>query len=91
MTHRNILDLRDKWVEELELDANPVRVRNHLAGLAHAIQTALSMSSMRSVVPNADGIEILMRAVAHEIEGDPSMKGYVREKLDIGYRYLTTV
>lgn len=91
MTHRNILDLRDKWVEELELDTDPVSIRNRLAGMAHAIQATLSLPSMRSVVPNADGIEILMRAVAHEIEGDPSMKGYVREKLDIGYRYLSTV
>lgn len=91
MSHRDILDLRDKWIEKLEMDSDPVSVRNHLAGMAHAIQTALSMPSMRSVVPRADGIEVLMRAVAHEIEGDPSMKGYVKEKLDIGYRYLSTV
>ncbi len=91
MTHRDILDLRDKWIKELEKDTDPDSVRNRLAGMAHALQMALSMPSMRSVVPNAGGIEILMRAVAHEIEGDPSMKGYVREKLDIGYQYLTTV
>jgi len=91
VSHRDILDLRDKWIRELALDADPISVRNQLAGMAHAIQTALSAPSMRSVVPHADGIEILMRAVAHEIEGDPSMKGYVKEKLDIGYRYLSTV
>ncbi len=91
MTHRDILDLRDKWIEELELDTDPVNTRHRLAGMAHAIQMALSMPSMRSVVPRAGGIEILMRAVAHEIEGDPSMRGYVKEKLDIGYQYLSTM
>lgn len=83
--------MRDKWIEELGLDADPVSVRNHLAAMAHAIQATLSMPSLKSVVPHADGIEVLMRAVAHQIEGDPSMKGYVKEKLDIGYRYLSTV
>ncbi|HEY4489104.1 MAG TPA: hypothetical protein VJA87_01340 [Candidatus Paceibacterota bacterium] len=90
MSHRDVLTLRDKWIKELECDDDPVGLRNRLAGMAHAIQMALSMPSAQGVVPRAGGIEILMRAVAHEIEGGPTMKNYVQEKLDIGYRYLSS-
>jgi hypothetical protein len=90
MSHTDVLDLRNRWLKELEIDEDPEGLKDRLAGMAHALQMAFSMPSVQQIVPHASGIDHLMRAIAHNIEGDPSMKGYVKEKLDIGYRYMSS-
>lgn len=54
-----------------------------LAAMAYVLQEELTISER--AVPHASALEIIMRAVAHDIAGDPAMRNYVREKMQIGY------
>ena len=85
---RRVRDLCEKYRKELEQDDDPVRLRERLAAMAHALQITLCLPSSRRAAPHAASLEVLMRAVAHDIEGDVSSTSYVREKLGVGYRSL---
>ena len=85
MKDRRILDQRDAIVKELEKDTDPQALRERLAAMAGALQMTLCLPTTRKAVPHAAALEVLMRAVAHDIAGDPADRHYVREKLDFGY------
>jgi hypothetical protein len=89
MVERAVMDRAQKWIDQIDLDAQPEVVREQLASLAYALQFTLSHGKItRAVIPHAPALEVLMRAVLHDIEGDPEKKKYIRGKLETGYGYL---
>lgn len=85
---RRVSELKDGMIKWLEHDSDPVLLRERLAAMAHTLQATLCLPSTRAAVPNASALEVLMRAIGHDIEGDPNMKAYVKQKLEVGYNYL---
>ena len=77
-------DSRVELMQQL-MQGTPEERRQMLSITAHALQTALVETPLE-VVPHARALEVLMRAVAHSIDGDSPH--YVQQKLDIGYRQL---
>ena len=87
---RAFLDRRDRYVHELE-DGPPEELRLRLAAMAHALQMTLSLPTSRAAAPDRYALENIMRAVAHNLEVDPSKRGYVVHKLEIGLDILRGV
>lgn len=87
-----IINQSNKLVTELEQYMDDPRcLRVKLAAMAHALQmmlTRYSHHSIRKAVPHASALEVIMRAVAHGIEGKPEMESYIKQKLDTGYHQL---
>ena len=57
-----------------------------LAAMAEVLQQQLAC---RSAIPHNDSLELIMRAVTGTLQNDPSLKGYILSKLNIGYNDLT--
>lgn len=87
LNRRELLDLRDKYVRELEQDDNPVELKLRLAAMAHAIQITMCLPSTQKAVRKSDAIELIMRGVAHAIEGD-TKNDYILSKIRIGLACL---
>ena len=83
---RKFRDVRERYLAELEKDVTPQQARIRLSAMAHAMQMALSLP--RRDLPNGDAFEVLMRAVAHGLDGDPTRRNYVLEKARIGINML---
>jgi|GEM_PF-4300310 len=54
--------------------------------MAHALQMQFSLP--HSPIKHSGALDVIMRAVAHAIEDDPSMKGYILNKLNVGHEQL---
>lgn len=88
LDHIRVRNQRQKYLDDLEGSTDPQEVRLRLAAMAHALQMTLSLGVRTHGVESHSSLEVLMRAVAHEIEGDPQKRGYVREKARVGYEML---
>lgn len=87
---RAFLERRDRYVRELE-DGPPEELRLRLAAMAHALQMTLALPSSGAAAPDRYALENIMRAVAHNLEGDKNKRGYVVHKLEIGLDILRGV
>lgn len=79
---------RDSALSVLENSKNPAALKAQIAGMAHAIQMTLSLPATQTAIPKASALECLMRAVAHEAQGDPARGPYPVEKAQIGLDML---
>jgi hypothetical protein len=85
---RAMLKARDNALSLLENSKDPEALKAQLTGMAHAIQMTLSLPSTREIIPKADALDCLMRAVAHEVQGDAERGSYPIEKAQIGLDML---
>ena len=82
------LEMRNRYLFELESHTKLEHMQMRMAAMATALQMTLGLDKMRSVVPKSSALEVLMRAVALELEGDPEKSNSVREKARIGTQML---
>jgi hypothetical protein len=79
---------RERYLHELEKEVTPEETRLRLAAMAHAMQMTLSLPKSAHGIKKHYALEVLLRAIAHEIEGDSTRRNYVREKARVGYEML---
>ena len=87
LNRRQLLDLRDKYVRDLEQNDDPSLLQLRLAAMAHALQMTLCLPSTRKAVKESDALELIMRGVAHAIE-ENGKKEYILSKIKIGLALL---
>lgn len=66
---------------------NTGKAREVLLVLAEALQRGLAANCGKEI-PQSYSLEVVMRAVAAVIEGNPKMGSYIGEKLSVGIRSL---
>ena len=86
---RAMLRLRDDYVRHLEENPDPEVRRLKLCAMAHAMQMALSMPDIHHAIPNAGAFDLLMRSVAHGIQGTGDYEHYVEMNAKRGWQSLT--
>lgn len=81
-----MLELSAKYETDLRRSEEEGTLEITTAAMAHALQAQLGMPG--SCIRYAPALDVIMRAVAHTIEGGPSMNRYVLEKLGLGHQWL---
>lgn len=55
-----------------------------MVAMAAIMQREMTGPQAARILPHAGGVDYIMRAVEHTLRGDPSMNGYVLQKLNAG-------
>ena len=86
---KKVSDLTERYLDTLKECETHGCLHEGLAAIAHALQAKLTYAGTDKIVPHAGSFEMLMRAIAHGIEGKPEMEAYVLQKATIGYNSLS--